>query len=104
MRSLMGNTTVMFLRGCAASVEVRDLNAVHHSIIKVPRSRCRHESMPQPTCSILWEEDFRGKVTAEIAGTLSRVADKRAIRHAIEVGIEVPGAELITGKTTLGRK
>jgi hypothetical protein len=49
-------------------------------------------------------EDFRGAVRAEIARTLSRVADKRAIRQAIEMGIEVPGAELITGKTTLGRK
>ena len=100
-KKLEGNTTVMFLRGCAASVEVRDLNAVpldyQSATVTLPAS------MLNDLLNTL-EEDFRGKVTAEIAGTLSRVADKRAIRQAIDAGIEVPGAELITGKTTLGRK
>jgi hypothetical protein len=55
-------------------------------------------------CRNCRQEDFQGKVRVEIASTLSRVADKRAIRQAMEVGIEVPGAELIAGKTTLGRR
>jgi hypothetical protein len=91
----------MFLRGCAASVEVRDLNAVpldyQSATFTLPAS------MLNDLLNTLGE-DFRGEVRAEIARTLSRVADKRAIRQAIEMGIEVPGAELITGKTTLGRK
>jgi hypothetical protein len=48
------------------------------------------------------EDDFREEVL--IVSTISRVADKRAIKVAIEAGVEVPGAALITGKTTLGRK
>jgi hypothetical protein len=100
-KRLEGNTTVMFLRGCAASVEVRDLNAVpldyQSATFTLPAS------MLNDLLNTLGE-DFRGEVRAEIARTLSRVADKRAIKQAIEMGIEVPGAELITGKTTLGRK
>ena len=46
------------------------------------------------------EDDFRDKVLAEIVSTVSRTADKRAIKE----GIEVPGAKLITDKTTLGRE
>ena len=98
-KKLEGDTTVMFLRGCPASVEVTDLDALpldyQSATVTMPAS------LLNDLLNTL-EEDFRGKVTAEITDTLSRVADKRAIRHAIEVGIEVRGAELITGKTTLG--
>jgi hypothetical protein len=34
----------------------------------------------------------------------SVTVDKVAIKAAIEAGIDVPGAKLITDKTTLGRK
>ena len=50
------------------------------------------------------DEEFGEEVPPEIARTISRAADKRAIKTAIEAGIDVPGAELITDKTTLGRK
>ena len=60
-------------------------------------------SMWKDVLDVLGEE-FRDEVSAETEGTLSRAVDKRAIKAAIETGIEVPGATLIAGKTTLGRK
>jgi hypothetical protein len=39
-------------------------------------------------------------VLPEIGTTLSRAADKRAIKAAIEAGINVPGAKLVTDKNT----
>ena len=50
------------------------------------------------------DEVFGGNVLPEIGTTLSRAADKRAIKAAIEAGIDVPGAKLVVDKTTLGRK
>lgn len=47
-------------------------------------------------------EDFREKVL--VVSTVSRVADKRSIKAAIGAGVDVPGVELVTGKTTLGRR
>lgn len=71
-KKLEGNTTVMFLRGCAASVAVRDLNAVpldyQRATVTLPAS------MLNDLLNAL-DEDFRGKVRGEIAGTLSLVAD-----------------------------
>ena len=50
------------------------------------------------------DEVFGENVLPEVGTTLSRDADKRAIKAAIESGVEVPGAKLVTDKTTLGRK
>ena len=50
------------------------------------------------------DEVFGENVLPEIGTTLSRSADKRAIKAAIESGIDVLGAKLVTDKTTLGRK
>jgi hypothetical protein len=40
----------------------------------------------------------------ELDNDLSVTVDRVAIKAAIEAGIDVPGANLITDKTTLGRK
>ena len=47
---------------------------------------------------------FRDYVLAATTKDLSVTVDKLAIKAAIEAGIEVRGATLITDKTTLGRK
>jgi hypothetical protein len=98
-KKLEGNTTVMFLRGCPVSVEVTDMDAVpldyQSATVTLPASRLND------VLNAL-EDDFREEVL--IVSTISRVTDKRAIKVAIEAGVEVPGAALITGKTTLGRK
>ena len=100
-KKLEGNTTVMFLRACPVSVEVMDMDAVpldYQSVtVTMPAS------MWKDVLDVLGEE-FRDEVSAETEGTSSRPVDKRAIKAAIETGIEVPGATLIAGKTTLGRK
>ena len=98
-KKLEGNTTVMFLRECPASVEVTDLDAVpldyQNATVTLPAS------MLNDVLNAL-EDDFREEVL--IVSTISWAADKRAIKQAIEAGIEAPGAELISGKTTLGRR
>ena len=100
-RKLEGNTTVMFLRGCPTSVEVTDINALpldyQNATVTMPAS------LLNDVLNAL-EEGFREEVMGEIGGSISRVADKRAIKAAVEAGVEVLGAELITDKTTLGRK
>ena len=89
----------MFLRECPASVEVTDLDAVpldyQNATVTLPAS------MLNDVLNAL-EDDFREEVL--IVSTISWAADKRAIKQAIEAGIEAPGAELISGKTTLGRR
>jgi hypothetical protein len=100
-KKLEGNTTVMFLRGCPTSVEVTDMNTVpldyQSATVTMPAS------LLNDVLNAL-VEDFREELLSEIGGTLSRTADKRAIKAAIEAGIDVPGAKLITDKTSLGRK
>lgn len=100
-KKLEGDTTVMFLRGCAASVEVTDMDALpldyQSATVTMPAS------MLNAVLNVLYEV-FGENVLPEVGTSLSRTADKRAIKAAIESGIEVPGAKLITDKTTLGRK
>jgi hypothetical protein len=99
-KKLEGNTTVMFLRGCAASVEVTDMDAVplnyQSATVTLPMS------MLNDVLNAL-DQSFREQVP-EVVAALSRATDKRAIKAAIEAGIDVPGAKLITDKTTLVRK
>jgi hypothetical protein len=96
-----GNTTLMFLRACPTSVEVTDIDAVpleyQSAVFTLPAA------MLNDVLNAL-EKAVREEVEAEIVSTLSTVADKRAIKAAIEAGVDVPGAELVTDKTTLGRK
>ena len=49
-------------------------------------------------------EDFRENVLPEITRSLAVTVDKVAVKAAIEAGVEVTGAKLLTDKTTLGRK
>jgi hypothetical protein len=98
-KKLEGNTTVMFLRACPASVEVTDMESIPLDY------QSASVTMPASTLNDVLnalEDDFRARVLGEIVSTLS--ADKRAIKGAIETGVEIPGAILVTGKTTLGRK
>jgi Siphovirus Gp157 len=98
-RKLEGNTTVMFLRACPASVEVTDLDSLpldyQSATVTMPAS------ILNDMLHAL-DEDFREMVLGEMVTTLS--ADKRAIKAAIEGSVEIPGAKLITDKTTLARK
>jgi hypothetical protein len=50
------------------------------------------------------DPQFRDAVLAVTTNDLSVTVDKVAIKAAIEAGIDVPGAKLITDKTTLGRR
>jgi len=98
-RKLEGNTTAMFLRACPASVEVTDMDSLP------PEYQSATVTMPASLLNKVLnalDEEFRTKALREIVCTLS--ADKRWIKAAIEAGMEVPGATLVTGKTTLGRK
>jgi hypothetical protein len=100
-KKLEGHTTVMFLRACPASVEVTDIHSLppdyQTATVTLPAS------ILNDVLDVL-DEDLRSKVLPEIASNLSRAADKRAIKAAIEAGIEIPGVKLITGKTSLARK
>jgi hypothetical protein len=98
-KKLEGHTTLMFLRACPASVEVTDMDSVP----------LEYQSASATMPSSMWKDvvdrldgDSREKVLGELPST--RSADKRAIKAAIEAGMEVPGATFVTGKTTLARK
>ena len=100
-RKLEGNSTSMFLRGCAQSVDVVD-----ESLIPLDYKRAAvtlPASMLDDILNAL-PEDFRENVLPEITGSLAVTVDKVAVKAAIDAGVAVPGAKLITDKTTLGRK
>ena len=100
-RKLEGNSTSMFLRNCAPSVDVVD-----ESLIPLDYRRAAvtlQASMLDDILNAL-PEDFREKVLPEITNSLAVTVDKVAVKAAIEAGVEVAGAKLITDKTTLGRK
>jgi hypothetical protein len=77
----------MFLRNCAASVEVTDIDAVpldYQSVtVTMPAS------MFSAVLNVL-DEVFGEKVLPEIGTTVSRTADKRAIKAAIEWALMYP--------------
>jgi hypothetical protein len=100
-RKLEGHTTVMFLRAVPASVDITDEAAVPLDY--------KRAGVALPAA--LWndvlnalDEDLRGEVLAATASTLALSVDKRAVKAAIDAGEDVPGAKLLTGKTTMGRK
>ena len=100
-RKLEGKSTSMFLRGCAPSVDVVD-----ESLIPLDYKRAAvtlPASMLDDILNAL-PEDFRENVLPEITGSLAVTVDKVAVKAAIDAGVAVPGAKLITDKTTLGRK
>jgi len=100
-RRLEGNSSVLFLRTCPASVEVTDESAVpldyKTATVKLPAA--------------LWndvlnalDDGLRDTVLAATSRDLALTADKRAIKAAIEANCEVPGTRLVTDNTTVGRK
>jgi len=100
-RRLEGNSTTMFLRGCAPSVDVVD-----ESLIPLDYKRAAVTLPASLLDDILnaLPEDFREHVLPEITRSLAVTVDKGAVKASIEAGVAVPGAKLITDKTTLGRK
>jgi hypothetical protein len=100
-KKLEGNTTVMFLRSCPPSIEVTDLDAVP----------ANYKSVTITMPSLVWDailgvlgRDLFEVVASKVAGTETRTVDKRAVHGAINSGISVPGARLVTGLTSLGRR
>src|ERR1035438_7306758 len=91
-RKLEGNSSTMFLRACAASVDITNDNDIpldfKSAIVTMP--------------AYLWV-DILNAIDVPCVYTTSTSPDKRAIKAAIEAKIDVPGAKLITDKTTLGR-
>src|ERR1019366_207626 len=100
-RKLEGNTSTMFLRGCAPSIEL-----LEEALIPLDYKRAMVHMGAAMWDDILnaLDPEFRDAVLAATTNDLSVTVDKVAIKSAIEAGIEVPGAKLITNKTTLGRK
>jgi hypothetical protein len=100
-RKLEGNTSILFLRGCAPSV-----NVVSESLIPLDYKRAMIQ-----IGAAMWDDvlnalapEFRDVVLAATTNDLSVTVDKVAVKAAIQAGIDVPGAKLITDKTALGRK
>jgi hypothetical protein len=91
----------MFLRGCAPSVDVVDESLIpldyRRAAVTLPASMLDDILNALP-------EDFRENVLPEITHSLALTVDNVAVKAAIEAGVEVAGAKLITDKTTLGRK
>lgn len=100
-RKLEGNTTVMFLRGCAPSVDMKDEAAIP---LDYKRAMVHMGAAMWDDILNALDPEFRDVVLAATTNDLSVTVDKVAIKSAIEAGIDVPGAKLITDKTTLGRK
>ena len=103
-RKLEGNTSTMFLRACAASVDVTD-----ESLVPLDYKRAMvHMS------AAMWNDilgvladctpAFFAQVQQATAGDTAITLDKVAIKASIQAGVEVTGAKLIIDKTTLGRK
>ena len=98
-RRLEGKTTTFSLRACPPSVEVLDEPAIPSAYkvltLKVP--------------ALVWEQLLDGLEIDERAAVAGQVrspevsVDKRAIKTALDGGLEVPGASLVTGSHSLRR-
>ncbi|HZU25505.1 MAG TPA: siphovirus Gp157 family protein [Bryobacteraceae bacterium] len=98
-RRLEGRTVTFSVRGCPPSVEVTDEPAVPAAFkaltIRLPAT--------------IWERMLDALDVGERAAVLQQVrnpevaVDKRAVKTAIERGVLVAGAELITGRHSLSR-
>lgn len=100
-RKLEGQTTTMFLR---ATANVVDLTSEFDIPLYYKRATV---TMPAD----LWndilnalDDDFRDQVLAATSQTTALAVDKRAVKAALDAEVEVPGAKLATGRTSLGRK
>ena len=95
-RKLEGNTTTMFLRACASSVEIA-------AEADIPLD---YKSATVRISAAMWLDVLNSLASADFPPTYETelTVDKRAVKASIDAGVEVPGAKLITDKTTLGRK
>ena len=98
-RRLEGKTTTFSLRACPPSVEVADETAIPAEykvlILKLP--------------AVTWEQLLDGLEIEQRSAVLGQVrspevsVDKRSIKAAIDGGVDVPGAGLVTGRHALRR-
>lgn len=97
-RKLEGHTSTLSLRACPASVEVQDETEIpldfKRANIEVPAG------LWNDILNLLEPEMYR-QVRNATSGHLT--VDKRAVKAAIEAGGEVPGAKLVTDKTSVRR-
>ena len=95
-RKLEGNTTSMFLRACASSVEIT-------TEADIPLD---YKSATVKMSAAMWLDVLNSLDNSGFPLTYETelTVDKRAVKASIDAGVEVPGAKLITDKTTLGRK
>jgi hypothetical protein len=91
-RKLEGNSSSLSLRGCAPSVDVVDG-------VAIPLD---YETATVTLPASAWNDILN--VMPGLQRVVNLQPDKRAIKAAIEAGVEVPGARLITDKTTVVRK
>lgn len=98
-RKLEGNTSTLYLRACAPSVEVVDEALVpqDYRTVTVTMSASTWEDVLHS----LPDGPWRYGVAASKTGS---TVDKAAVKATIQAGIEIPGVRLVTDKKTLGRR
>jgi hypothetical protein len=98
-RKLEGKTVTFSLAGCPPSVDVSDESAVPVG----------YKSLTLKLPAVVWEEIIGSLETARREAILRQITshdlsiDKRSIKAAITAGTTVPGADLVTGRTSLRR-
>jgi hypothetical protein len=99
-RTLEGKTTTFSLRGCPPSVEVTDEAAVPSD----------YKTLTLKLPAVTWEQVLDGLDIEQRAAVLGEVkspevsVDKRSMKAAIDGGVGVPGAAVVTGRHSLRRR
>jgi hypothetical protein len=103
-RKLQGHTSSLFLRACAPSVEITDEAAIPLDFKRAQIHMSAH--MWDGILGVLCEctPRFYQEVHGAVANDTAITVDKVAIKATIQAGEDVPGAKLVTDKTTVGRK
>ena len=98
-RTLEGKTTTFSLRGCPPSVEVADESAIP----------AEYKTLTLKLPAVTWEQLLDGLDIEQRAAVLGQVkspeasVDKRSIKAAMDGGVDVSGAGLVTGRHALRR-
>ena len=98
-RTLEGKTTTFSVRACPPSVEVTDEAAIP----------TEYRTLTLRLPALTWEQLLDGLDIEQRAAVLGQVkspefsADKRSIKTAIDGGVHVPGACLVSGRHSLRR-
>ena len=95
-RKLEGNSSTLFLRACAASVDVTNEGDVPLDFKRATVTMS----------AALWVDVLHALEDTDIplSYMTDLSVDKKAVKATIEAGIDVPGAKLITDKYNVGRK